>query len=41
MNCTANASFKGYSKYEVVLVEENYEFIEKSKYFEKLLVDND
>jgi hypothetical protein len=41
MNCTANASFKDYIKYEVVLVEENYEFIEVFEYCEKLLVDND
>ncbi len=41
MNCTTNASFKNYITYEVVLVEENYEFIEESKFFEKLLVDDD
>jgi hypothetical protein len=39
MNCTANACFKDYMKYEVVLVEENYDFIEESEYFENLLVD--
>jgi hypothetical protein len=36
-----NANFKDYIKFEVVIVEKNDEFIEKSKYFEKLLVDND
>ncbi len=41
MNCKANASFKDYIKFEVALVEENYEFIEESKYFEALLVDSD
>ncbi len=39
MNCTANAGFKDYMKYEVVLVEENYVCIEESEYFENLLVD--
>ncbi len=41
MNYKANASFKDYIKFEVTLVKENYEFIEKSKYFEELLVDSD
>jgi hypothetical protein len=41
MNYMANASFKDYIKFEVTLAEENYEFIEKSKYFEKLLVNGD
>ncbi len=41
MNYMANVSFKDYIKFEVTLTEENYEFIEKSKYFEKLLVNND
>jgi hypothetical protein len=41
MNYMANASFKDYIKFEVILVEENYEFIEEFEYFEKLLVDND
>ncbi len=41
MNCRANASFKDYIKFEVALVEENYEFIEESKYFEAWLVDSD
>jgi hypothetical protein len=35
------ASFKDYIKFEVALVEKNYEFIEKSEYYEELLVDND
>jgi hypothetical protein len=29
LNCMANANFKDYIKVEVVVVEENYEFIEK------------
>jgi hypothetical protein len=41
MNWKANAIFKDYIKFEVALVEENYEFIEESKYFEALLVDSD
>ncbi len=41
MNYMANASFKDYIKFEVTLVEKNYEFIEQSEYFEKLLVDSD
>jgi hypothetical protein len=41
MNCRANASFKDYIKFEVALIEENYEFIEEFEYFEKLLVDSD
>jgi len=41
MNCRANTSFKDYIKFEVALVEENYEFIEESKYFEAWLVDSD
>jgi ERCC4-type nuclease len=35
------ASFKDYIKYEVVLVEENYEFIEEYEYFENLLIESD
>jgi hypothetical protein len=41
MNCTTNASFKNYIKFKVALVEKNYKFIEKSEYFEELLVDSD
>jgi hypothetical protein len=41
MNCTRNASFKDYIKYEVILVEKNYEFIEEFEYFREMLVDND
>jgi hypothetical protein len=41
MNCRANVSFKDYIKFEVALIEENYEFIEEFEYFEKLLVDSD
>jgi len=41
MNCMANVSFKDYIKILITLVEENYEFIEKSKYFENLLVNSD
>jgi hypothetical protein len=29
MNCKANASFKDYIKFEVTLIEKNYEFIWK------------
>jgi hypothetical protein len=36
-----NENFNDYIKFDVALVEENDEFIEKFKYFEKLLVDND
>jgi hypothetical protein len=41
MNYMVNASFKEYIKFEVTLIEENYEFIEEFEYFEKLLVDSD
>jgi hypothetical protein len=41
MHCTINANFKDYIKSKVVLVEENYEFILKSEYFEELLDVND
>jgi len=41
LNCTTNSNFKDYVKFEVVIVKENYEFIEESKYFEELLIDND
>jgi hypothetical protein len=41
LNCIANANFKKYIKFEVTLVEENYELIEEFEYFEKLQVDND
>jgi hypothetical protein len=41
LNSTTNANFKDYVKVEVALSKENYELIEKSKYFEKLKVDND
>jgi hypothetical protein len=41
MNYRANASFKDYIKFEVALVEGNYEFIEEFEYFEELLVDSD
>jgi hypothetical protein len=41
MNYMPNAYFKDYIKFEVALVEKNHEFIEKLKYFEKLLIDND
>jgi hypothetical protein len=41
MNCTTNANFKQYIKFEVALVEENYVFIEEFEYFEKLLVNGD
>ncbi len=40
LNCMANVNFKDYIKFEVVVVEKNYEFIEEFEYFEKLLVDN-
>jgi hypothetical protein len=32
---------KHYIKFEVALIKESYEFIEKFEYFEKLLVDSD
>ncbi len=41
LNCMANVNFKDYIKFEVVVIEENYEFIEEFEYFEELLVDND
>lgn len=41
LNCIANINFKNYIKFEVALIEENYELIEESEYFEKLQVDND
>jgi hypothetical protein len=41
MDYMANANFKDYIKFEVTLVEKNYEFIEQSEYFEKLLIDSD
>ncbi len=41
LTSTTNANFKDYIKVEVALIKENYELIEKSKYFEKLKVDND
>jgi len=37
----ANANFKDYIKFLITLVEENYEFIEESEYFENLLVNSD
>ncbi len=37
----ANVNFKDYIKFEVAVVEKNYEFIEEFEYFEELLVDND
>jgi hypothetical protein len=36
LNCTTNSNFKDYLKSETALVEENYEFIEESEYFEEL-----
>jgi hypothetical protein len=41
MNYMANASFKDYIKFEVTLVEKNYDFIEEFEYFEKLLINSD
>ncbi len=41
MNCTANAGFKDYMKYEVVLVEENYVCIEESEYLKIYWLIND
>jgi hypothetical protein len=41
LNCMANVNFKDYIKFEVAVVEKNYEFIEEFEYFEELLVDND
>jgi hypothetical protein len=41
MHCTTNANFKDYIKSKVALVEENYKFILKFEYFEKMLDDND
>jgi len=32
-----NVNFKDYIKFEVAIVEENYEFIEEFEYFEELL----
>lgn len=36
LNRTTDSNFKDYVKSEVALVEENYEFIEESEYFEEL-----
>ncbi len=41
MNCMANENFKDYIKFLITLVEENYEFIKESEYFENLLVNSD
>ncbi len=41
MNCMTNANFNNYIKFEVAIVEKNDEFVEKFKYFEKVLVDNE
>ncbi len=41
LSYTTNANFKDYIKVEVALIKEYYELSEKSKYFEKLKVDND
>jgi len=41
MNYMANANFKDYIKILITLVEENYEFIEESEYFENLLINSD
>jgi hypothetical protein len=37
----ANENFKDYIKFLITLVEENYEFIKESEYFENLLVNSD
>jgi len=41
MHCTTNANFKDYIKSKVALAEENYKFILKFEYFEKMLDDKD
>jgi hypothetical protein len=41
LNSITNTNFKDYIKFEVAVVEENYELIEKIEYFEKFKVDND
>jgi hypothetical protein len=41
LNCIANTNLKNYIKFEVALVEGNYELIEEFEYFKKLQVDND
>jgi len=41
LNCLANVNFKDYIKFEITLVEDNYELIEKSEIFEELKVEND
>jgi hypothetical protein len=41
LNCSTNANLKDYIKVEVALIEDNYELIKESNYFEKLKVQND
>jgi hypothetical protein len=40
LNCLANVNFKDYIKFEMTLVEDNYELIEEFQFFEELKVED-